>query len=281
MKEAIKNLIFNFEEERRKIAANLIKEIDRIQIEKADKQEMALTPQASRLKSGVTHLVGGQTEDDVKANRVTIAKRNVDDKHSKALLKSKELKEVEDKKAQLLKEQCKLYAKNLEDRAKKREQTLKAIAETAKQIRYKLEDNIQSESLFCLHYALTAIHSLQDIMQVAATLWRDTRSFFNEFSEAKILRQVSHLRVMPEETRHRLWNTKTIKIEAIKYYSKWVAIRKAYTDSRVSITSAQCQMHLIIQENPTKKEAINILQILADEFGLQVGQIPVAECFDQ
>ena len=91
-------------EERRKIAANLAKEIDKIQIEldNADKQEIALTPQTgifSRLKSGITHLIGGQTDDDIKTNKVAVAKRNVDDKHSKALLKSKELKEAEHKKA--------------------------------------------------------------------------------------------------------------------------------------------------------------------------------------
>ena len=68
-------------------------------------------------------------------------------------------------------------------------------------------------------------------------------------------------------------------MQAIQYYSSWVAIRKVCTDSRASITSAQRQVHLFIRENPTKKEAVNILQILADEFKSQVCQI--TDGFDQ
>ena len=110
--ESEKELIFTLveerktAEERRKIAANLAKEIDEIQIEsdKADEQAIAQKPQTgifSRMKSSITHPFGGQTDDDVEMKKVEVAKHNVDDKHTKALLKSKELKEAEDKKAQL------------------------------------------------------------------------------------------------------------------------------------------------------------------------------------
>ena len=86
-------------------------------------------------------------------------------------------------------------------------------------------------------------------------------------------KQVDRLLAMPEEKRHRYWNSKSFKIEAIKYYSNWVAVRKVCSDSRASITSSQRQVHLFIRENPTKQEATVILQILADEFKSQVGQI--------
>ena len=282
--ESIKKLNSTLEEERRtaeerrKIAANLAQEIDKIQIEldKADKQEIALTPQTgifSKIKSGITHLFSGKTEDDVEENKVMVAKRNVGDKHSKALLKSKELKEAEDKKAQLLKEQRKMHAKYLEERAKKREQTLKAMVEAAKKMQQcNFKDDIQSESLFCLHNALTALNHLQDIMTVAANFWNETHSVCNELSGEKVTKHVDRLLAMPEEKRRRLWSSNPFKIEAIKYYSNWVAVRKVCTDSRASITSAQRQVHLFIRENPTKKEARNILEILADEFKSQVGQ---------
>ena len=263
-------------EERRKIAANLAKELDEIQIEsdKADEQEIARKPQVgifSKLKSGITHLIGGVTEDDVEAKKVEVAKQNVDDKHSKALLKSKELKEAEDKKAQLLKEQRELHAKNLEERAKKREEAMQAMAEAAKKLqKCKFEDNIQTESLFCLHHALTALRHLQDIMTIAANFWRETYSVCNELSGEKMTKKVDRLLVMPEEKRKSLWNSRPFKIEAIKYYSNWVAVRKVCNDSRASITSSQRQVHLFIRENPTKKEAVAILQVLANEFKSQI-----------
>ena len=43
------------------------------------------------------------------------------------------------------------------------------MAEAAKKIQQcKFEDDIQTESLFCLHSALTALRHLQDIMTTAA-----------------------------------------------------------------------------------------------------------------
>ena len=60
-------------------------------------------------------------------------------------------------------------------------------------------------------------------------------------------------------------------MEAIKYYSQWVAVRKVCTDSRASITNSQRQIHMFIRANPTKEEAVAMLQILAEEFKTQVG----------
>ena len=170
-----KKLCFTLEEEnktadeRRKIAAKLAKEIDEIQIEsdKADEQAIAYKPQTgifSRIKSGFTYLIGGKTDDDVKSNAMEIAKQNANDKYSKALLKAKEAKEAEDKKAQLLKEHREHHANALEERAKKREQAMKVMAEAVKKLQMcKFEEDIQTESLSCLHHALTALKNLQDI----------------------------------------------------------------------------------------------------------------------
>ena len=283
--ESEKELNFTLEEkrktaeERRKIAANLAKEVDQIQIEsnKADEQAIAQKPQTgifSRIKSGLTHLIGGQTDDDVETRKVDVAKHNVDDKHSKALLKAKELKEAEDKKAQLLKEQREMHAKNLEQRAKKREEALKAMAEAAKQLQQcKFEDDIQTESLFCLRHALAALRHLQDIMNIVANFWRETHSVCNELSGEKMTKQVDRLLAMPKEKRQRLWNSRPFKMEAIKYYSYWVAVRKVCNDSRASITNSQRRVNLFIRENPTKKEAVAILQVLANEFKSQVAMV--------
>ena len=167
-----------------------------------------------------------------------------------------------------------MHAKSIEERVKKREQTLKAMAEAAKNIQQcKFEDDIQSESLLCLHNALAALNHLQDIMTVAANFWNEIHSVCNQLSEEKITKQVDRLLAIPEEKRQRLWNSKPFKLEAIQYYSNWVAIRKVCTDSRASITSTQHLVHLFIRQNPTKMAAVDILQTLADEFKSQVGQI--------
>lgn len=280
--ESIKKLNVTLEEEnktaeeRRKIAAKLAKEIDEIQIlaDEADDKAIARKPQTgifSRIKSGFTHLLGGETEDDVEERKVGIAKRNVSSKHSDALLKAKEAKEAEDKKAKMLKEQREMHAKNLEERAKKRDQALKEMAEAAKKLQQcKFEDDIQTESLFCFHHALTALRHLQDIMTTAANFWRETHSVCSQLSDDSMTKNIDRLLNMPEAKRKRLWNAKPFKMEAIKYYSNWVAVRKVCTDSRASITNSQRQVHLFIRENPTKKEAVALLQILADGFKSQV-----------
>ena len=46
-----------------------------------------------------------QTDDDVEAYKVAVAKHSVHVQHTKTLLKARELREAEDKKAQLLKDQ--------------------------------------------------------------------------------------------------------------------------------------------------------------------------------
>ena len=128
--ESKKNLEFTREEERkitedrRKIAAKLAKEIDEIQIgvDKVDEQIIAYQPQTgifSRLKSGFTHLLGGQTDDDVEANASRIAKQNTKDKRNDAILKAKEAKEAENMKAKVFKEQRLEYARALEKREKR------------------------------------------------------------------------------------------------------------------------------------------------------------------
>ena len=280
--EEEKKLHFTLEEERktaderRKIAAKLAKELDEIQIEvdKADEQAIAYLPQTgifSRIKSTFTHLLGGKTDDDVESNALGIAKQNVSDKHSKALLKAKEAKEAEDKKAQMLKEHREHHARALQERAKKREQTMKLMAEAAKKLQMcKFEDDIQTESLLCLHHALTALKNLQDIMTIAANFWRDTHSVCSQLSGDSMTKQIDRLQKLPEDKRQRLWNARAFKMEAIKYYSNWVAVQKVCTDSRASITNSQCQIHVFIRANPTKTEAVAMLQILAEEFKTQV-----------
>ena len=280
--DTIKKLNITLEEEmktaedRRKIAANLAKEIDEIQVEanEVDEQEIALkhhTGVISRMKSGFIHLFGGQTDDDVKSKNVKVAKRNVDKRHANALFKGKELKEAEDKKARMLKEQREMHARLLEERTKKRQEALKEMAEAAKKLQQcKFEHDIQTESLFCLHHALTALRHLQDIMTVAANFWRETHAVCSELSGAGISKHIDKLLEMPEDRRLKLWNTKAFKMDAIHYYSTWVAVRKLCVDSRASITSSQSQVHLFIRANPTKNEAKAILQTLAEEFKTQV-----------
>ena len=263
-------------EEMRKIAANLAKEIDEIQLEsdKITEQEMK-KPQYgifSRIKNGITHLTGGETDEEAEANMIEVSKRMLEDKQSKAQIKAKELQEAEDKKAQVLKEQRKIHVKILKERAKQREEALKAMTEAAKKLQQlRFEDDIQTESLSCLHHALTALKHLQDIMTLAANFWRETHSFCDELSGEKITKQVNRLLATPEEKRQRLWNAHPFKMDAIRYYSNWVAVRKVCNDSRASITSSQRQVHLFIRENPTKREAVGMLQILANEFKPKMG----------
>ena len=146
------------------------------------------------------------------------------------------------------------------------------MAEAARKLQMcKFEDDIQTESLFCLHHALTALRNLQDIMTCAVNFWRETHAVCSQLSGDSMTKQIDRLQKLPEDKRQRLWNARAFKLEAIKYYSSWVAVQKICTDSRISITNSQGQVHVFIRANPTKKEAVAMLQILAEEFKTQVG----------
>ena len=260
-------------EERRKIAQQLKNDLDKVQekLDAADSEaRMALNQAATgfwgSIGNAFTHLIGEKTEDDINAEKVQISYSNIEHQHQDALIKSKELKEAEDKKAKLLKEERELYAKQLEERRKEREEARKKMAEAARQLAESIfEENVQKESLYCLHYALTALRHLQNIMQVATNFWRETHSACNAITGNTMTKRLDRLKALEVEQRKKLWSTRGLKMEAIKYYAQWVAIQQMCSISRESIINSQRQVHMFVRQNPTKEQGKELLQKLAKE----------------
>ena len=260
-------------EERRRIAQQLKNELDEVQekLDAADSEARMACNQAETgfwagVRSTVTHLVGGRTKDDVNADKVQISYSNIEHQHQDALLKSKELKEAEDKMAKLLKDDRELYAKQVEERRKEREEARKKMAEVARKLVKSIsEENVQKESLSCLHHALTALRNLQSIMEVATNFWRETHSACNAITGNTMTKRLDKLKALEVEQRKKLWSTRGLKMEAIKYYAQWVAIQQMCSISRESLINSQRQVHMFVRQNPTKEQGKELLQSLAKE----------------
>ena len=275
----------NTAEDRRKIAKQLEKNLEEVQKKlnaTAYEARMACNQAETGFWAGLgnafTHAVGGITKDDVRAEKVQISYSNIEHQHQDTLLISKEQKEAEDKKAKLLKEQRELRAKQLEERSKERQKALKQMAEVARKLaESRFEEDIQKESLYCLHHALTALKNLQSIMQVAAGFWREVHSACNEITGNTMTKRLDRLSGLEVEKRKRLWNATGLKMEAIKYYAQWVAIQQMCSISRESLTNSQRQVHMFVRQNPTKEQGKELLQRLAKELAKLVIQPPELE----
>ena len=272
LENTMKNEI-NTAEERRKIAKQLKNELEEVQkvLDATDSEARMACNQASTgiwsaIGSSITHFFGGKTDDDVRAEKVQIAYKNVEHQHKDALLSYEKLKYAEDRKAELLKQQRELYAKELEERRKRRDEAFKRMAEAARRLREsKFKNNIQEEAIECLRYAITALKNLQDIMQVAATFWRESYSVCNRITGHAMMKRVNQLKDMDVERRKGVWKTRRLKIQAVEYYAQWVAIQQMCSMSRVPLTNSQRQVHMYIRQNPTKEQAKELLEMLAGE----------------
>ena len=246
--------------------ANIQKQLDVADSEAKIACSQAETGIFAGIYSSVTHFFGGVTDDDIAEEIVQISYRNIRQQHQDALRVSKELKEAEDQKAKILEKQRIQRAKELEERRKKRDEALKQMAEVAQKLtECKFEDTVQNESLYCLRHALTALRNLQSIMMVAANFWRETHSACNAISDHSMIKRLDKFETLGEEKRKKLWNANALKMEAVKYYAQWVAIQQLCSDSMVSLTNSQRQVHMFIRQNPTKEEGKKLLGILAQQ----------------
>ena len=220
----------------------------------------------SSIKSGFIHACGGKTKDDIANEKVQISYSNIQQQHQDALTVSKELKEAEDEKAKTLEKLRAQRAKELEERRKKRDEALKQMLAVAQKLTdCKFEDSVQKESLYCLQHAVTALRNLQDIMRVAASFWRETYSACNAITDHTMIKRLDKLMTLEEPKRKRLWNTRALKMEAVRYYAQWVAIRQLCFDSREPLANSQRQVHMFIRQNPTKEQGKVLLGILAQQ----------------
>ena len=260
-------------EKRKEIAEEFKNRLEDVQkkLDAADIEARMACNQASTgfwagLGSAFTHLVGGKTEDDIRSESVQISYSNIKHQHQDAILISKEQKEAADASARLQKEHRERHIDELKDRRKKRDEANKQMAEVARKLmESQFKENIQKESLYCLHHALTALRNLQSIMQVAANFWRETHSACNAITGHAMTRRLDAIQSMDEAKRKRLWNARGFKMEAVKYYAQWVAIQQMCSMSRVSLVNSQRQVHMFIRQNPTKEQGKELLGILAGE----------------
>ena len=150
------------------------------------------------------------------------------------------------------------------------------MAEVAKKLlESKFEEDIQKESLYCLHYALTALKSLEDIMGRAEEFWKETHSACNAITGDAMTKQVATLQqTVDEERRKKLWCAEGLKMQAVKYYAQWVAIQQMCSISRMSLTNSQRQVHMFIRQNPTKEDGKKLLKILAEDIAKLVLDSP-------
>ena len=257
-------------ENRRLVLSNLegkLKELER-KLDEADSKLRECINRSRGFFGAVINFFGGKTKEDKEEDRARIDQQSAKRKHEMAREQYYFVAAAENEKAKVLREQRELFESNLRRIREKREQASRDMAEIAKKLMHcNLEASEQSDSLNCLNHALTALRNLQDIMTIAGNFWRSWVSFCKGFSTDGFTKRIKTFRTMDVEKRRKLiCGSKAFKIEAVKYYSRWVAVQQVCSDSRGSITDAQRKLHNYISQNPTKELGRAILQVLAKEF---------------
>ena len=217
----------------------------------------------------VVHLFGGKTKEDREEEAARISQRNAEFACEMARQQYYSAENAENEKARVLVERREILESNLRLIKQKREKASKDMSEIAnKLLQCNLEASAQTDSINCLHHALTALRNLQDIMIIAGNFWRSWISFSEGLSTGNFTKKIEKFMTMEVERRRRIiCGSKMFKLEAIKYYSQWVAVQQVCLISRDSITEAQRELHKYIRKNPTKELGKAILEVLAEEFG--------------
>ena len=258
------------EENRRMVQRNFeekLRELER-KLDEADSKLRECINRSRGFFGAVINFFGGKTKEDKEEDRARIDQQSAKRQHEMAREQYHTVSAAENEKVRVLREQRELIESNLRRIQQKREQASRDMAEIAKKLMHcNLEASEQSDSLNCLNHALTALRNLQDIMTIAGNFWRSWVSLCKGFSTDGFTKKIENFSKKDVETWKRfICSSQEFKIEAVRHYSRWVAVQQVCSDSRDSITDAQKKLHNYISQNPTKELGRAILQVLAKEF---------------
>ena len=121
----------------------------------------------------------------------------------------------------------------------------------------------QEASIKCLHEAKSALNNIQKIMREASCFWRFVHDHCKDMAENGLPSQLNLMKTSDTISRQRLWKGNTFKEAALEYQGQWYALKDVCAKASKDISLVKEEINQYICENPTKEEAIKLVQKLA------------------
>ena len=177
----------------------------------------------------------------------------------------KQLKII-DENFQYLKEKTAQYECDIKSLQKQREESFQKMLQFAQQIKDGLDlSKGQETSILCLHEAKSALNNIQVIMRNASNFWKKIGKHCEDISQSVLSTQIQSIKATDSLTRQRMWKSNTFKEAALEYQGQWYALKDMCAAAGEHITSVQDEINQYICENPSKEEAVTLVQQLATD----------------
>ena len=184
----------------------------------------------------------------------TLVNAMITDKEGKGVYEAD--REAAKKAASIHGEDKEKYYKEMMEAKVKRRLALENMASFAKKMeQLDSESKLESAAAESLHHAAAALLGLSDVMEKAGRFWQETESLCQQLNSPKMTKQIKQFSKLSEEKRRKAWERDAFKLDGIKYFCNWVAIKEICQSYRGAIQDAQREVHAYIRENPTQPEA--------------------------
>ena len=160
--------------------------------------------------------------------------------------------------------------KHLEQMAKERDHRREArqqcIEFTQKIINCESDSDLAEAAIDALHSSVGALKSLSTTMMRASKFWRLMENHCKALSRGEIKAKVEMMMKNPKKERLEMWTSDAFKEEALRYYSKWVALDNVSSVYMLQIEETSRELYKYLEENPTIEEARKNVRRLSADF---------------
>ena len=155
-----------------------------------------------------------------------------------------------------------------------REKRLEALARmktfVVKLEQCKNETEMAGCAVDALHEAAGTLKHLSVVMMQAANFWKQVQDYCHSLAENEMKSLVKTAMEISEEKRLQIWTSPSFKVQAINFYSDWVALNKVCGVYMEQIKETQRNLYKYMTENPTYEESKDVLKYLTDQFKVEL-----------
>ena len=161
--------------------------------------------------------------------------------------------------------------KQIEEMQKQRDlrhEALLQCMEFAEKIKNCQDDSALAEAAIeALHSSIGALKSLSTIMMNAAMFWQQMQVHCESLATGEMQKQVEIAMKMDERKRLSVWTSNAFKEDALRYYSKWVALVDVCGVYMLQIKETRQDLYKYLEDSPTIEQARKNVRELAATFG--------------
>lgn len=152
------------------------------------------------------------------------------------------------------------------ERDHRREAREQCIEFAQKIINCENDSDLANAAIDALHNSVGALKSLSATMMKASKFWKLMQEHCKTMAQGDIKKKVEMMIEMPKEDRLKVWTSRGFKENALRYYSKWVALDDVSSVYMLQIEDTSRELYKYLVENPTIEEARGNVRRLAADF---------------